>query len=97
MRARSALAALALVAGSAEAQSVDTAVTRTDGARVTQLETINVTAERPRAAAPPVTTIEVAPRSSAGRSRRTPTTSSAAPAASRCTSRARGRASPRMP
>ena len=61
MRARSALAALALVAGTAEAQSVDTAATRTDSARVTRLETINVTAERPRAAAPPVTTIDVAP------------------------------------
>ena len=61
MRVRSALAALALVAGTAEAQSVDTAATRTDSARVTRLETINVTAERPRAAAPPVTTIEVAP------------------------------------
>jgi outer membrane receptor protein involved in Fe transport len=62
MRARSALAALALMAGTAEAQSVHTAVTRPDSARVTQLETINVTAERPRAAAPPVTTIEVAPQ-----------------------------------
>jgi outer membrane receptor protein involved in Fe transport len=62
MRARSALAALALMAGTAEAQSVDTAVTRPDSVRVTQLETINVTAERPRAAAPPVTTIEVAPQ-----------------------------------
>jgi outer membrane receptor protein involved in Fe transport len=61
MRARSALAALALVAGTAEAQSVDTAATRTDTGRVTRLETINVTAERPRAAAPPVTTIDVAP------------------------------------
>ena len=61
MRARSALAALALVAGTAEAQSVDTAATRTDSARVTRLQTINVTAERPRAAAPPVTTIDIAP------------------------------------
>ena len=61
MRALSALAVLALVAGTAEAQSVDTASTRTDSARVTRLQTINVTAERPRAAAPPVTTIEVAP------------------------------------
>jgi outer membrane receptor protein involved in Fe transport len=61
MRALSALAALALVAGAAEAQSADTAATRTDSARVTRLETINVTAERPRAAAPPVTTIDVAP------------------------------------
>lgn len=61
MRARSALAGLALVTGTAEAQSVDTAATRADSARVTQLQTINVTAERPRAAPPPVTTIEVAP------------------------------------
>ena len=61
MRARSALAGLALVAGTAEAQTVDTAATRADSTRVTQLQTINVTAERPRAAAPPVTTIEVAP------------------------------------
>jgi outer membrane receptor protein involved in Fe transport len=61
MRARSALAALALVAGTAEAQSVDSAATHTDSAQVTRLETINVTAERPRAAAPPVTTIDVAP------------------------------------
>ena len=61
MRVPSALAALALVAGAAEAQSLDTAATRTDSARVTRLETINVTAERPRAAAPPVTTIDVAP------------------------------------
>ena len=53
MRVPSAFAALALVAGTAEAQSVDTAATRTDSARVTRLETINVTAERPRAAAPP--------------------------------------------
>src|SRR5829696_9910707 len=60
MRARSALVALALWAGRAEAQSTDTAAV-TDSGRVTQLETINVTAERPRAAAPPVTTIEVAP------------------------------------
>ena len=61
MRVRSAFAALALVAGTAEAQSVDTAATRTDSTGVTRLETINVTAERPRAAAPPVTTIDVAP------------------------------------
>jgi outer membrane receptor protein involved in Fe transport len=61
MRVPRALAALALVAGTAEAQSVDTAATRADSARVTRLETINVTAERPRAAAPPVTTIDVAP------------------------------------
>ena len=62
MRVPSAFAALALVAGTAEAQSVDTAAaTRTDSTRVTRLQTINVTAERPRAAAPPVTTIDVAP------------------------------------
>jgi outer membrane receptor protein involved in Fe transport len=61
MRVPSALAALALVARAAEAQSVDTAATRTDSARVTRLETINVTAERPRAVAPPVTTIDVPP------------------------------------
>jgi outer membrane receptor protein involved in Fe transport len=61
MRARSALAAVALVASTAEAQSADTAATPTDSSRVTRLETINVTADRPRAAAPPVTTIDVAP------------------------------------
>ncbi len=62
MRACSAVAALALLAGTAEAQSADTSATvRTDSARVTQLETINVTAERPRASAPPVTTLEVSP------------------------------------
>jgi outer membrane receptor protein involved in Fe transport len=61
MRVPSALAGLALVAGTAEAQQVDTTATRADSGRVTQLQTINVTAERPRAAAPPVTTIEVAP------------------------------------
>ncbi|HUR94000.1 MAG TPA: TonB-dependent receptor [Gemmatimonadales bacterium] len=59
MRARSALVVLALWAGRTEAQSTDT--TATDSGRVTQLETINVTAERPRATAPPVTTIEVPP------------------------------------
>jgi hypothetical protein len=46
-----------LVAGAAVAQTPDT--TGTDTASVTRLETINVTAERPRAAAPPVTTIDV--------------------------------------
>jgi hypothetical protein len=49
--------ALALAAGTAGAQADSTA--RRDSTRVTQLETITVTAERPRAVAPPVTTIDV--------------------------------------
>ena len=61
MRATSALGGLALWAGALQAQSVDTATARTDSARATRLQTITVTAERPRAAAPPVTTIEVPP------------------------------------
>jgi hypothetical protein len=60
MRAMRILAVLAVMATSAEAQTTDS-TTRTDSTRVTQLQTINVTAERPRAAAPPVTTIEVPP------------------------------------
>ena len=58
MRSLRVLAAFAVTATSAQAQSADTTA-RTDSTRVTQLETINVTAERPRASAPPVTTIEV--------------------------------------
>jgi hypothetical protein len=54
------LAVLVFTAGSAQAQAGDTPG-RADTAGVTQLETINVTAERPRASAPPVTTIEVPP------------------------------------
>ncbi len=60
MRSPRILAVLAMTATAAQAQSVDTTA-RPDSARVTQLETINVTAERPRASAPPVTTIEVPP------------------------------------
>ena len=48
MRSLRVLAALAVTATSAQAQSADTTA-RTDSTRVTQLETINVTAERPRA------------------------------------------------
>jgi hypothetical protein len=61
MRATSALAGLALWVGTVQAQSVDTTTARADSARATHLQTITVTAERPRAAAPPVTTIEVPP------------------------------------
>src|SRR3954466_15860021 len=46
-----------VIARSASAQSRDS--TGADTTRVKQLQTITVTAERPRAAAPPVTTIEV--------------------------------------
>jgi len=60
MHTASVLAGLALAAGTVQAQSADS-TGRTDSARVTQLETISVTAERPRASAPPVTTIEVPP------------------------------------
>jgi outer membrane cobalamin receptor len=60
MRSASVLASLALTAGTVQAQSVDS-TGRTDGTRVTQLESISVTAERPRAAAPPATTIQVPP------------------------------------
>jgi hypothetical protein len=60
MRTMRILAVLAFTAGAAQAQSGDTTA-RGDTAAVTQLETINVTAERPRATAPPVTTIEVPP------------------------------------
>ena len=58
MRTGSVLAGLAFLAGTAQAQSADTTA-RTDTSRVTRLQTITVTAERPRASAPPVTTIEV--------------------------------------
>ena len=60
MRTGSVLAGLAMVAGTVQAQSADS-TGRTDSVRVTRLETINVTAERPRASPPPVTTIEVPP------------------------------------
>ncbi len=51
---------LLLWAGLAGAQTpADTTGARTDSSRVTQLQAITVTAERPRAVAPPVTTIEV--------------------------------------
>src|SRR3954469_21103734 len=51
---------LLLWAGVAAAQtSADSTPARRDSSRVTQLQAITVTAERPRAVAPPVTTIEV--------------------------------------
>ena len=53
------LAGLVLVAPTAGAQTGDTTKARRDTSHVTQLEAITVTAERPRATAPPVTTIEV--------------------------------------
>ena len=60
MRTGVVLAGLLLGAGPLMAQAPDSS-TATDTARrpVTRLETINVTVERPRAAAPPVTTIDV--------------------------------------
>jgi outer membrane receptor protein involved in Fe transport len=58
MRSAMVLASCVLAARGVQAQAVDT-TDRRDSARVTRLETISVTAERPRAVAPPVTTIEV--------------------------------------
>jgi outer membrane receptor protein involved in Fe transport len=53
-------AALLCCAGGAAAQTVaDSTPMPRDSSRATQLQTITVTAERPRAAAPPVTTIEI--------------------------------------
>jgi TonB dependent receptor/TonB-dependent Receptor Plug Domain len=52
------LLALALMS---EAQAQDSLTAPQDSTRATRLKTITVTAERPRASAPPVTTIEVAP------------------------------------
>jgi outer membrane receptor protein involved in Fe transport len=52
---------LAAAAGTASAQTTDSSGARGDSSRVTRLQSITVTAERPRAAAPPVTTIEVPP------------------------------------
>src|SRR6476619_655731 len=60
MRSMRVFAVLAVTATSARAQSADSTI-GTDSARVTRLQTISVTAERPRAAAPPVTTFEVRP------------------------------------
>ena len=60
MRSGSALAGLALLASSVQAQAPD-GTAGTDSSRVTRLETISVTVERPRASPPPVTTIEVPP------------------------------------
>ena len=83
-----------VIARSASAQSRDT--TGADTTRVKQLKTITVTAERPRAAAPPVTTLVVP----AAELRRTfannPYDCSAGPAELKYTSRARDRASPPM-
>jgi outer membrane receptor protein involved in Fe transport len=50
-----------LSASAAGAQTADSAGVSRDTGTVKQLQTITVTAERPRAVAPPVTTIEVAP------------------------------------
>jgi outer membrane receptor protein involved in Fe transport len=61
MRAGRVLAVLAFVAGSAQAQASDTTTAHPDTGHVAQLQTITVTAERPRAAAPPVTTLTVPP------------------------------------
>ncbi|MDQ3136600.1 MAG: TonB-dependent receptor [Gemmatimonadota bacterium] len=58
MRAAHVLTALAVTAGAVQAQTADTTA-RSIPAGVTRLEPINVTVERPRASAPPVTTIEV--------------------------------------
>ena len=61
MRAGRVLAVLAFVAGSAQAQASDTTTAHPDTGHVAQLQTITVTAERPHAAAPPVTTLTVPP------------------------------------
>jgi outer membrane receptor protein involved in Fe transport len=55
------LAGLALIAPAAVAQSPDSTTAPPVSKKVKQLETITVTSERPKAAAPPVTTIEVPP------------------------------------
>jgi outer membrane receptor protein involved in Fe transport len=60
-RAGRVLAVLAFGAGTAQAQSRDSTAAHPDSGRVAQLQTITVTAERPRAAAPPVTTLTVPP------------------------------------
>ena len=54
-----AVAVLIVESPEARAQVQDTAQSVVDSAEVRQLEAITVTAERPRAVAPPVTTIEV--------------------------------------
>jgi outer membrane receptor protein involved in Fe transport len=54
-----AAAVAVLVMASPEARAQDTAQSAADSIPVAQLEAITVTAERPRAVAPPVTTIEV--------------------------------------
>ena len=54
-----AVAVLIVESPEARAQVQDTAQTTVDSVEVRQLEAITVTAERPRAVAPPVTTIEV--------------------------------------
>ena len=62
MRGRWLTTGLLLLPGVAVAQSpADSTPTLRDTTRVTQLEAITVSAERPKAAAPPVTTIEVSP------------------------------------
>jgi TonB-dependent receptor-like protein len=55
------VAGLVLLAHAAVAQAQDSTTAPPVGKKVKQLETITVTAERPKAAAPPVTTIEVPP------------------------------------
>jgi outer membrane receptor protein involved in Fe transport len=55
------IAGLALLAPAAAAQTADSSQATPVRKRAKQLETITVTAERPKAAAPPVTTIEVPP------------------------------------
>lgn len=61
MRAARVVAGLAFMAGAAQAQSRDSTTMAPDSGRITQLQSITVTAERPQASAPPVTTITVAP------------------------------------
>ena len=53
------VAGLALMASVASAQTTDSTTERPATKEVRKLETITVTSERPKAAAPPVTTIEV--------------------------------------
>jgi outer membrane receptor for Fe3+-dicitrate len=52
---------LSFCATAIQAQAPDTARARRDSTQATRLTTITVTAERPRASAPPVTTIDVPP------------------------------------
>jgi outer membrane cobalamin receptor len=58
---RTGVVALVVIVPVPAAEAQDSIAPPRDTARATRLTTITVTAERPRASAPPVTTIEVAP------------------------------------